>query len=147
MILADGSFLHPNASGIFADNVFSLFQNATTAAPPRMNCTTEAFYNSSDAHSVNFCSLRQFSKEQITTLDLTCTVCGALSFCGAAFIIATFAVFKDLRVPSLQLIMCVLAGNRIGPCPVTHAAIVIVTWATRIALFMSVVYATRFRCD
>ncbi len=105
MALADGFYQHGSSALVGDAKDWMLYENNATTGHTRAECTTAAFYNSSDAHSVNFCSLRQFSKEQVETLTVTATVCGALSMAGAAFIIATFAVFKQLRVPSLQLIM------------------------------------------
>eukprot|EP00750_Incisomonas_marina_P012331 INCI16729.2.p2 GENE.INCI16729.2~~INCI16729.2.p2 ORF type:complete len:281 (-),score=21.97 INCI16729.2:21-863(-) len=69
-----------------------------------LNCTWETFYNVSDVN-VTTCSAKQFTPDQTFALDTTTMVCGALSCFGAAFIIITFSVFKELHVPSLKLVM------------------------------------------
>ncbi len=74
-----------------------------------VNCTPETFFALASA----FCSVKEYDRDLIRVLDYTCIVCGALSVLGAAFVIVTFAIFKDLRVQSLQLVMCVQAGVRV----------------------------------
>ena len=64
------------------------------------NCTTELFFEV----SINFCSMPAYNYDLMGVLVWTCTVCGALSVVGAAFVIVTFAIFKDLRVQSLELV-------------------------------------------
>ena len=119
---------------IVADG-FDVYQNASTMVPPNLNganCTTESFYNftfNASQTSVNVCSLRQYSKEQITAMETTITVCAALSVLGAAFVVVTFAVFKDLRVQSLQLIMCVACVA----CACVRAAATAATFAAAAA--------------
>ncbi len=122
MILPTAAAAAATAVAMIVADGFDVYQNASTMVPPNLNganCTTESFYNftfNASQTSVNVCSLRQYSKEQITAMETTITVCAVLSVLGAAFVVVTFAVFKDLRVQSLQLIMCVACVAYLCAC-------------------------------